>query len=65
MKTFLKPALAGLVSCALMSGAAWAESHADMSWTESKYGPDDEIGAANLRKWPRGWSPRAKPIRWA
>ena len=48
MKTFLKPALAGLVSCALMSGAAWAESHADMSWTESKYGPDDEIGAANL-----------------
>ena len=48
MTSFLKPAAAGLLLCALMSGGALAESHSDMSWTESKYGPDDEIGAANL-----------------
>ncbi|WP_432690847.1 cyclase family protein [Pseudooceanicola sp. C21-150M6] len=43
-----KPALAGLMLCAFLAGPALAESHADMSWTESPYGPDDEIGAANL-----------------
>lgn len=41
-------ATAALISCALMTGAALAESHGDMAWTKSKYGPEDEIGAANL-----------------
>lgn len=41
-------ATAGLISCALMTGSALAESHGDMAWTKSKYGPEDEIGAANL-----------------
>eukprot|EP00903_Cladosiphon_okamuranus_P017161 g15806.t1 len=41
-------ASAGLISCALMTGSALAESHGDMAWTKSKYGPEDEIGAANL-----------------
>ncbi|WP_240789432.1 cyclase family protein [Pseudooceanicola onchidii] len=44
----MKPAAAGLALCALLSGGAVAESHASMDWTKSKYGPDDEIGAANL-----------------
>ena len=48
MKTLLKPAVAGFFVCALMAGGAGAENHSDMSWTDSKYGPDDEIGAANL-----------------
>ncbi|WP_040609981.1 cyclase family protein [Pseudooceanicola batsensis] len=48
MKSIFEPAVAGLMACTLMAGAALAESHGDMAWTESKYGPDDEIGAANL-----------------
>lgn len=50
MKTILHPAAAGLAALCLMAGAAGAASHeeaADMSWTESQWGPDDEIGAAN------------------
>ncbi|MGH1330850.1 MAG: cyclase family protein [Paracoccaceae bacterium] len=50
MKTLLKTASAIAATLALIGSAAWAESHAseDMSWTQSKYGPEDEIGAANL-----------------
>jgi kynurenine formamidase len=48
MKSFVNPAFAGLMTCALLAGSALAESHANMDWTKSKYGPDDEIGAANL-----------------
>ena len=61
MKYLAGPALAGTMAFALMAGPASAASHssatdaapmdqsaADMSWTESPYGPDDEIGAANL-----------------
>ena len=55
MKDIFKPAAAGMAALCLMTTPAWAESHShddgqgkDMAWTESKYGPDDEIGAANL-----------------
>ena len=47
MKTLLKPAAAGLAMLCLTTPAVLAENHADMSWTESQWGPDDEIGAAN------------------
>ena len=49
----MKKTTATFVSAALLalaSSPAWAESHAtemDMSWTESQWGPEDEIGAAN------------------
>lgn len=38
-----------LAATLALGGTAMAESHGqkDMSWTESPYGPDDEIGAAN------------------
>ncbi|OWU85357.1 polyketide cyclase [Oceanicola sp. 22II-s10i] len=36
-----------MAALCLSTGGALAGSHADMSWTESPYGPDDEIGAAN------------------
>jgi kynurenine formamidase len=51
MRTLLKPAVAGLAALCLSAGFVAADSHAakeaDMSWTESPYGPEDEIGAAN------------------
>lgn len=53
MNTILGPAAAGLALLCL-AAPGLAESHgggdapaADMSWTESQWGPDDEIGAAN------------------
>lgn len=42
--------LAGLTATVLTAGAVLAEQHNhahDHSWTESRWGPDDEIGAAN------------------
>lgn len=48
MKPFLKPAAAGMAALCLLAGAATAESHGEMpAWTNSPWGPDDEIGAAN------------------
>ncbi|MGR3454657.1 cyclase family protein [Pseudooceanicola sp.] len=50
MTNLIGPAAAGLALLCL-TAPAFAESHgggdADMSWTESQWGPDDEIGAAN------------------
>jgi len=59
MKLHLKPAAAGLFAVCLAAAPAQAQSQStdsgaspsadtDMSWTESPWGPDDEIGAANL-----------------
>ncbi len=39
--------IAGMAAAALMTGAALADQHANMEWTTSPWGEDDEIGAAN------------------
>lgn len=52
MRTLIRPALrpwlatATLAAAALVSSPAWAQAATD--WCKSKYGPNDEIGAANL-----------------
>ncbi|MFC0284263.1 cyclase family protein [Camelimonas abortus] len=55
MSGFARTAAAGVLALAAAAlGAGVATAHdekggaADMSWTKSKYGPDDEVGAANL-----------------
>ncbi len=48
LNSLIKLAISTAAAGAFMAGTAMAENHGDMSWTESKYGPDDEIGAANL-----------------
>ncbi len=47
MKAILKPACAGMAALCLIASPALSDSHG-MDWTQSKYGPADEIGAANL-----------------
>ncbi|MGR3374578.1 cyclase family protein [Pseudooceanicola nanhaiensis] len=48
MTRMIAPALAGLVMmCAAGGAVAQDTAAADMSWTESQWGPEDEIGAAN------------------